>query len=141
MGKPAVTMADRAGIFFQPSRVRAKLQKKKTWKAISKDAPIYLAAGVERIATGILRKAAENVAAQKLAEKKGSSDKPPQGRIDMADIVRAVRENVDYARFFSGFAFSSAHSVPKASKLVTVPKKDKDKDKAKGAAPKAGGKK
>ena len=140
MGKPAMTMADRAGIFFQPSRVKAKLQKKKTWKAISKDSTVYLAAGVERIATGILRKAAENVVAQKLAEKKkGQNDEPPKGRIDMADIVRAVRENVDYARLFSGFAFSSAHSVPKASKLVTVPKKEKDKDK--GAAPKAGGKK
>jgi len=137
MGKSAVTMQDRAGIFFAPSRVRAKLQKKKTWKAISKDAPVYLAAGVERIATGILRKAAENVATQKLAEKKGSSDKPPTARIDMADIVRAVRENVDYARLFSGFAFSSAHSVPKASKLVTVQKKEKGA----GAAAKAGGKK
>lgn len=133
MGKTVMTMQDRAGIFFAPARVRAKLQKKKTWKAISKDTPVYLAAGVERIATGILRKAAENVAAQKLAEKKGSSDKPPTARIDMADIVRAVRENVDYARLFSGFAFSSAHNVPKASKLVTVSKKEK------GAAPKAGG--
>lgn len=135
MGKPAVTMQDRAGIFFAPARVRAKLQKKKTWKAISKESPIYLAAGVERIATGILRKAAENVAAQKMAEKKGSNDKAPTARIDMADIVRAVRENVDYARLFSGFAFSSAHNVPKASKLISVPKKEKGA----GATAKAGG--
>lgn len=136
MGKPAMTQQDRAGIFFAPARVRAKLQKKKTWKAISKETPVYLAAGVERIALGILRHAAENVAAQKLAERKVASDKPPTARIDMADIVRAVRENVDYARLFSGFAFSSAHNVPKAAKLVTVSKKEKEK----GAAAKTGGK-
>jgi hypothetical protein len=129
MGKPAITQQDRAGIFFPPSRIKAKLQKKKTWKQISKESPVFLAAAVEHIATTILRKAASNIVQQKQSEKKGSSkpedNKPATARIDMADIVKAVREDVDYARLFSGFAFSSAHNVPKAGKLVSAPKKDR----------------
>jgi hypothetical protein len=34
-----------------------------------------------------------------------------------------VREDVDYARLFSGFAFSSATNAPKASKIIGPPKK------------------
>ena len=129
MGKPAVTQQDRAGIFFPPSRVKAKLQKKKTWKQIAKDSPVFLAAATEHVALSILRHAAENVVKQKLAEKKAPSDKPPTARIDMADIVKAVREDVDYARLFSGFAFSSAQNVPKAAKLISPAKKPSAKSK------------
>jgi len=125
MGKPtqpSTTQQDRAGIIFPPSRVKNKLKAKKTWKQISPEAPIFLAAAAEYIATTIIRHACVNIVNQKQEEKQ-NTNLAPHARVNMSDVVTAVREDVDYARLFSGFAFSSATNAPKASKLIGPPKK------------------
>lgn len=134
MGKsanPAITQQERAGLIFPPSRVTTKLRVKKTWKQISPEAPVFLAAAAEYIATTIIRHAAANLVAQKQEEKK-NPNLVPTARLNLSDIVTAVREDVDYARLFSGFAFSSGTNAPKASKLIGPPKKS---SKATASAP------
>ena len=125
MGKPTqptTTQQDRAGIIFPPSRVKNKLKAKKTWKQISPEAPIFLAAVAEYISTTILRHACVNIVSQKQEEKQ-NPNLAPTARVNMSDVVTAVREDVDYARLFSGFAFSSGTNAPKASKVIGPPKK------------------
>ena len=126
MGKPTqtttMTQQERTGLIFPYSRVTTKLRAKKTWKQISPEAPIFLAAVAEYIATTIIRHACVNIVSQKQEEKQ-NPNLAPTARINQSDIVTAVREDVDYARLFSGFAFSSATNAPKASKLIGPPKK------------------
>ena len=125
MGKSAtstITQQERTGLIFPYSRVEHKLRAKKTWKQISPEAPIFLAAVAEYIASTTIRHAASNIVSQKQEEKR-DPNLAPNARINLSDIVTAVREDVDYARLFSGFAFSSGTNAPKASKVIGPPKK------------------
>ena len=125
MGKPTAptkTQQERTGLVFPYSRVTTKLRAKKTWKQISPEAPIFLTAVAEYIASTIVRHAAANIVSQKQEEKR-DANLAPNARINLSDIVTAVREDVDYARLFSGFAFSSGTNAPKASKVIGPPKK------------------
>lgn len=125
MGKSTqtpITQQVRTGLIFPYSRVATKLRAKKTWKQISPEAPIFLTAVAEYIATTIVRHACVNIVNEKQEEKQ-NPNLAPNARVNLSDIVTAVREDVDYARLFSGFAFSSGTNAPKASKLIGPPKK------------------
>ena len=127
MGKPTQatttqTQQERTGLIFPFSRVKNKLKAKKTWKQISPEAPIFLTAVAEYIATTVIRHACVNIVNEKQEEKQ-NYNLAPHARVNMSDIVTAVREDVDYARLFSGFAFSSGTNAPKASKVIGPPKK------------------
>lgn len=125
MGKKTqttITQQERTGLIFPYSRVATKLRAKKTWKQLSPEAPIFLTAVAEYIASTIVRHAAVNIVSQKQEEKQNPS-LAPNARINLSDIVTAVREDVDYARLFSGFAFSSGTNAPKVSKIIGPPKR------------------
>lgn len=126
MGKSSVSKQARAGITFPPSRIYNKFKSGKTWKQVESTAPVYTAAAAEHVIVSIFRHAAANVVAQKKSEKKGGPVSPT-ARINLIDIVTALREDVDASRLFAGFAFTSGQNTPKAFKLVTPASKKKAK--------------
>ena len=111
MGVHHSTKQAKAGLVFPVSRFIKKLKTKNIAGRMSSTAPVFITGVVESVIKHILVQAAENATANKTT------------RVNLEDFVHAVRQDVDTARLFGSFAFSSATQAPKAIDC-TLPQKD-----------------
>ena len=100
--KGSNTKQYRAGLTFPVARFMKKLRMKKITKNIAADSPIFVAGVVESIIMSIMADAATHAHNNKSA------------RLNLKDLIAAVRQNPDVSRLFADFAFSSGSVCPKA---------------------------
>lgn len=103
---PVMSRQKKAGVTISIARVHKQMKKSAMADQISSKAPLYIAAGIEKVLATILEQATENVRSGQRTQKGELKTK----RVVNGDIIAAVRTNPDLARLFSGFAFSS-HAV------------------------------
>ncbi len=107
---------DRAGIVFPVARIMKRMRATKATKKISPTSAVFVAGVVETLITRVLRDAAENAAQRVHGKTAGTDDETktlPQ-RMNLVDVVAAIRQDPDVARTFADFSFSSGNDVPKA---------------------------
>ena len=109
------TKQSRAKLTFPVSRFAKKLRLKKVTKNLSETAPVFLAGVVENVIMHVVNTAAVD------ARSRDST------RVNLVDVVAAVRKDVDLARLFAGFAFSSPTNCPKAMNQILPAKEQMER--------------
>ena len=117
--KAPVTQHERAGLTFPVARIKKRMRNAKVSKKLSPMCAVYAAGVAETLMARVLRDAAENAVKRthgKNMEKVDTKSLPH--RMNLVDLVAAVRQDPDVARTFAGFSFSSGNDCPKATKHI-----------------------
>ena len=113
--KKSETQQHRAGIEFPVARFMKRMRGAKVAKKISPMSSVFVAGVAETLISRILRDAAENAVQRVHGKDMGKVDtKSLPHRMNLVDLVAAVRQDPDVARTFADFSFSSGNDVPKA---------------------------
>ena len=100
---PSVSRQAKAGITLSVSRINKMLRFSGKAKAISAKAPLFIAGAMEKVVDSLVKGAVDNARAGLRNSHGGLLTK----RIDLVDVIHAVRSDPDLARMALGFAFSS----------------------------------
>ena len=115
----AVARQTRAGIEFPVARIEKRMKKAQVSKKISPTCAVYAASVAEMLIGRVLRDAAENAVKRTHGKNMDKVDtKSLPHRMNLVDLVAAVRQDPDVARTFAGFSFSSGNDCPKATKHI-----------------------
>ena len=125
-GAPApMSRQKKAGVTISIARVHNQMRKSAVADQISSKAPLYVAAGIEKMLATILKQATDNVRNGQRTQKGELKTK----RVVNGDIIAAVRSDPDLARLFSGFAFSSHAPASKpVNFILSAAQKEKRKE-------------
>ena len=92
-----------------------RMRATKATKKISPVSAVFVAGVVETLITRVLRDAAENASSRVHGKTAGASEtKTLPQRMNLVDVVTAIRQDPDVARIFADFSFSSGTDVPRA---------------------------
>ena len=134
---PSVSRQARAGVTLSVSRINKMLRFSGKAKAISAKAPLFIAGAMEKVVDSLVKGAVDNARAGLRNSSGGLLTK----RIDLVDVIHAVRSDPDLARLALGFAFSSNAKNMKPIKYILSSdaqkkrkEEKKDRQQAKGAA-------
>ena len=109
------------------SRINKMLRFSGKAKAISAKAPLFIAGAMEKVVDSLVKGAVDNARAGLRNSHGGLLTK----RIDLVDVIHAVRSDPDLARMALGFAFSSNSPSAKPVKYILSSDAQKKRSNAK----------
>lgn len=122
----SVSRQAKAGVTLSVSRINKMLRFGKA-QNVSAKAPLYVAGVMETIVDAVVKGAVDNARAGSRSSSGGLLTK----RIDLVDVIHAVRSDPDLARLALGFAFSSNSPSAKPVKYILSSDAQKKRSNAK----------
>lgn len=108
----------KAGVTLSVARLANMLRRANIAERVSSRAPVFITGGVEELLKSLLRNA------------RASARDNKAKRVNVTDIVAAVRSDPDLARLYSDYTFGSTAPARKAvAYCLTAPKQKKRKEK------------
>ena len=106
----------KAGLTLSVARIATALRNAKVAERVSNRAPIFITGGLDQLLRSLFVNARANAADHKAK------------RINVTDLVAAVRSDPDLARLYSDYTFSSTAPARKAVAYCLTAKKQKERN-------------